>query len=422
MSRYIILGFALLLLLTSCGGGGSNVPSYSRRANRRPVVVRPVTPEITMQYSFYASGDSLYLILKFEDVQKVVDVQQTAFALEYDVKPGSAASATPVWSDSLGVTNWAARGADGGLFVNLALPKQVVQEPNMISMRIWQRFAGQERMGTKFNLLLTSAMLEKDYLVVMADSEQPLINNYVTVNDKLLVRHYGAQSDSVQESLTVHFFDTDFAPALPPMSMRQEPGPRTLAVSDILSFPSNDTITFDREGVYLIDPNASYSKSILVKKWSYPLVTMSDEMLQPLIYLTTSAEREALYNAKDTKEAIDNFWLKIADNESIARGIIRTFYSRVETANRQFTSHKAGWATDKGMIYIIYGRPNDISRVGPNEAWIYRESETSPYVKFVFTKKENNFTENHYELVRRREYEENWYSTVAKWRAGITDM
>jgi hypothetical protein len=62
-----------------------------------------------------------------------------------------------------------------------------------------------------------------------------------------------------------------------------------------------------------------------------------------------------------------------------------------------------------------------VSRVGNTEAWIYRESASTPYIKFVFNKKENNFTNNYYELIRRREYEENWYSTVSKWRAGITE-
>lgn len=102
--------------------------------------------------------------------------------------------------------------------------------------------------------------------------------------------------------------------------------------------------------------------------------------------------------------------------------MIRTYYSRVEMANKLFTAHKAGWATDRGMIYLIYGRPSSVSEVGPNITWVYRESETAPYIKFVFTKKENNFTENYYELIRRREYEDSWYSTVAKWRAGKTNL
>ena len=152
------------------------------------------------------------------------------------------------------------------------------------------------------------------------------------------------------------------------------------------------------------------------------MVTMAKEMLQPLIYLTTSAEREKLFKASDPKKAVDDFWLSVAGERHLARELIRTYYGRVEHANKLYTSHKPGWTTDRGMIYMIYGPPSDISTIANKETWIYRESDMQPYSKFVFTKKQNNFTENHYELIRRREYEESWYSAVAKWRAGITDM
>lgn len=123
-------------------------------------------------------------------------------------------------------------------------------------------------------------------------------------------------------------------------------------------------------------------------------------------------------NTKDTKAAIDRFWLQLAGSKAAARDLIRIFYRRVELANRLYSSHKAGWATDRGMVYIVFGQPSSVNEVGNTITWIYRDSEVAPYIRFVFNKKENNFTENHYELARRREYAESWYSTVAKWRAG----
>jgi GWxTD domain-containing protein len=205
------------------------------------------------------------------------------------------------------------------------------------------------------------------------------------------------------------------------MSLRGEQDALAMVLADSMLYNFGDTIKFEREGLYLFEPSSAFSKSILAQNWAYPQISMAQELIQPLIYLTTSSERELLFKAPDPKEAVDNFWLKVAGDKATARELIRSYYGRVEKANKLFTSYKAGWSTDRGMIYIIFGRPSIMSQTGNTETWIYRKSETSPYVKFVFNKKENNFTENHYELIRRREYEESWYSTVAKWRAGITD-
>ncbi|TPE45020.1 GWxTD domain-containing protein [Pontibacter mangrovi] len=261
-------------------------------------------------------------------------------------------------------------------------------------------------------------MLQKNYLLVRAATGKPLFENYITTSDKLLVRDYNPNDTVLQADR----FNLDFMPAAPPMSMRKPPVPRTLAAAQTYTFPVFDTLSLDQEGVYLFNPEAATSKGVVVLPGKYPYVTQAKELIPPLIYLTTSEEREAMQKASDPKAAVDDFWLEVGGTQSVARNLIRTYYGRVEMANKLFTAHKAGWATDRGMIYIIYGQPSSISQVGPNITWIYRESDTAPYIKFVFTKKENNFTENYYELIRRREYEESWYSSVAKWRAGKTNL
>ncbi len=408
----INLPFAYILFLVGIYACGT--PQATRL---QPVVVNPVVPEISMKYTFYEANDSLHMHFRFEDEQEVLDVLQSTTAIEYFVKTGLSDRDKVLASDSLVKATRKITDVEGQLHISFALPGSLIQEPNILHIRLWQALVGQERISVRFRVPLKAQMLEKSYMLVKANSEKPIFGEYINLSDKIFVRQF----DNKGKPVKVWVYNSEFSPALPPMSMRDELKTPDMVLADSLMFNVGDTIRFDKEGLYLFEPNSMYSKSILVQKWAFPQITMAQELLYPLIYLTTSSEREALFRAPDPKEAVDNFWLKVAGDKSTARELIRSYYGRVEKANKLFTSYKAGWCTDKGMIYIIFGRPSNISQTGNTETWIYRKSETSPYVKFVFNKKENTFTENHYELIRRREYEESWYSTVAKWRAGITD-
>lgn len=403
--------FASLLILCLINGCGT--PQATRL---QPVAVRPVLPEISMKYSFYEANDSLHVFLRFEDEQEVLDVLRTTTAMEYFVKTGLADRDPVLASDSLVKPQRKITDVEGQLQLNFTVPASVIAEPNVLHVRLWQAMVGQERMAVRFRVPLRRQMLEKDFILVGATDQKPVFGEYLNTSDKIFVRHFGSNGEPVKAL----YYPTNFLPALPPMSMRADEG-RLPAATDTLTFYPSDTIRFQKEGLYTFEPQSAYAKSIYVDKGGYPQLTTAQELIQPLIYITTSAERETLFNAPNPKEAIDSFWLKVAGDKATARELIRKYYGRVEKANKLFTCHKAGWTTDRGMIYIIYGRPSNMSQTGNTESWIYRASETSPYIKFVFNKKENTFTENNYELVRLRDYEENWYSTVAKWRAGITD-
>ncbi len=355
--------------------------------------------------------------MKFEDVNQVVDVQQSAMQVQYDVRAGKGEKDPLLTQDSIQVDTEIDPANGGSLYLSLRLPAKFVAEPNVLYLRLRQKLVGQERLSTFYKVPLQPKMLQKKYLLVQAKSGRSLFSNYTTTTEKLLLHQFG-----VTEPIKLQRYDAAFMAALPPMSTRQQAIPQTINAIDTLSYTSGDTIQLHNSGLYLIQQKEAQPEGLLVERDAFPLVTTSQELLQPLIYITTSAEREALFKAPDPKAAVDGFWLKVAGDKSIARELIRKYYGRVEFANKLYTSHKAGWATDRGMIYIIYGRPSQVTRVGNSEVWTYRESELMPYIKFVFNKKQNTFTENHYELERRRDYEESWYSTVAQWRAGITEI
>ena len=407
----------MLVLLSSCGSSDiAYAPMYRDTA---PVTTKSEQPEVVLQYGYYSTPDTLHLILRFEELRQLLDLTQAADRVDFTIRSGSTERDMLLLRDTVQVLPQHRIASNGTLEVPIEVPGKYVAAGNTMQVRLWMKLAGQERLGVSHRLALQPNMLRKDFMLLHVRTNAPVLRGFATTADSL----YLWQHSDTGGTFTTKQIDYTLQPALPPMSTRQESMPvMPQTAGDTLPLAVLDTFRLEQEGLYLLRTESGATQGLMVQEGTFPLITRVQDMITPLIYLTTSAEREALYNTPDKKAAVDNFWLKIAKDKKLARELIRTYYTRVETANKLYTSFKPGWATDRGMIYIIYGKPHNVSISPEAETWIYRESEATPYVKFVFTKKENTFTENHFELVRNREYEENWYSTVARWRAGITNL
>ena len=115
---------------------------------------------------------------------------------------------------------------------------------------------------------------------------------------------------------------------------------------------------------------------------------------------------------------MDKFWLDVGGNYERGRGLIKAYYSRVQEANRLYTSYLEGWKTDRGMMHMIFGKPQSIYRDGETEQWTYNNMPGFPEMLFVFRKMNNPFTVNDYALIRQQSYENVWYIAVDQWRQG----
>jgi GWxTD domain-containing protein len=211
-------------------------------------------------------------------------------------------------------------------------------------------------------------------------------------------------------------YQTGFSAALPPMASEKTVVP-TLKKLKTVSF-LDQVFSLLEPGLYGIEIGGKSVGGLLVESTTFPDLVSAQDLIQPLIYLTTADERNKLYSAKDPKAAVDKFWLGVNPNQNEARRLIRLYYERVTAANKFFTAHKAGWLTDRGMIYMIFGPPEEVQRYTDREEWIYPANLNHNQVRFIFLKKENTFTQNHYELVRSPYYEQVWYDMVEQWRKG----
>ncbi|MBL7924760.1 MAG: GWxTD domain-containing protein [Bacteroidia bacterium] len=179
-------------------------------------------------------------------------------------------------------------------------------------------------------------------------------------------------------------------------------------------------VRLTQPGIYFFQPDTLLNGGLTVTCFEkdFPKVTRAEQLIEATRYLTTRKEYHQLMQADDKKAALDGFWLDIGGSPERARFLIRTYYNRVQEANRLFTSYLEGWKTDRGMIHMILGRPHSIYRDGETEQWTYSNLAGFPDMLFLFRKMNNPFTENDYALIRQAVYENVWYIAVDHWRQG----
>ncbi len=247
--------------------------------------------------------------------------------------------------------------------------------------------------------------------------KQPQLRNYVNAGDTVVIRDVNGTSKPLFGFRYRHDFDA----ASSPMNTSPRPAAKALTVDSTLSISTNQPFVIPREGLYyFVEDTADVSGiGLVVTDKRFPKLTRPSTLIKPVLYMSTSTEIGEMNQAQDTKKAFDKYWLSLmSGNEEVARKTLKAYFNRVEEANRLFTSYKEGWKTDKGMIYIVLGAPDRVQRNREREVWVYNRRANVSEVNFTFTKKPNQFVDDHYELVRYIEYQPIWYPIVEAWRTG----
>ncbi|MDR3791779.1 MAG: GWxTD domain-containing protein [Terracidiphilus sp.] len=85
---------------------------------------------------------------------------------------------------------------------------------------------------------------------------------------------------------------------------------------------------------------------------------------QDVTYIISDEERKAftsLSNDEERDAFIENFWLRRNPNPDSPENEFREeHYRRIAYANEHFAAGKPGWKTDRGRIYISWGKPDNI--------------------------------------------------------------
>ena len=143
----------------------------------------------------------------------------------------------------------------------------------------------------------------------------------------MLVRHLPAQS-SAPDGVTQG------------KATEEKPDPLKRQPSDKERFAQQKALRQELKGVY--------------KKWLDEDVRwiITDQEMQAFKSLANDEERDTF---------IENFWLRRNPNPDSPDNEYRDeHYRRIAYANEHFAAGKPGWKTDRGHIYIAFGKPDSI--------------------------------------------------------------
>ncbi|MBI5464337.1 MAG: GWxTD domain-containing protein, partial [Ignavibacteriales bacterium] len=127
---------------------------------------------------------------------------------------------------------------------------------------------------------------------------------------------------------------------------------------------------------------ATTSRTFSVRLADIPFsVTDIDKAVDQMKYIAKPSEIDYITGAETPEAKKDRFlefWKKRDPDPTTPRNeLMDEYYSRVEYANHVFGSYVEGWRTDRGMVYIRYGPPDNVERhpfetnTRPYEIWYY---------------------------------------------------
>ena len=105
-----------------------------------------------------------------------------------------------------------------------------------------------------------------------------------------------------------------------------------------------------------------------------------DEALDQMRYIVTDKEYNRVKKAKrkEREKLFYQFWEdRDPSSGTVVNELMDQYYYRVSYTNEHFASFLPGWKTDMGMIYILFGPPDDTQRSFSNsgrntyETWYY---------------------------------------------------
>lgn len=141
---------------------------------------------------------------------------------------------------------------------------------------------------------------------------------------------------------------------------------------DTLSIaPEKYLLVVEAAGTSKTDSSKSFRASVprtcTVRMKNMPLlITDIDKAVEELQYIAKGGEIDYIRDAAtpdEKQKRFIEFWAKRNPNPKEPNNdLMEEYYSRVEYANKNFENYMEGWKTDRGMVLIQFGPPQNIER------------------------------------------------------------
>lgn len=223
----------------------------------------------------------------------------------------------------------------------------------------------------------------------------PNISGNIGENNNLFHLFFEIYTPRERDSIEVHYIITDFKgkQMLDTYQVYETSGRKTqvLARLDSAQYQTG-SYSISVEARSLIRPDemlpAIKKKGFFVRWGNMPLsITDLDLAIKQARYIAKDNEFSAFEEAEtdEQKRALfDEFWKRRDPNPATTRNeFMEEYYSRVDYANKNFSHYIPGWRTDMGMVFIIFGSPNNVERhpfdidSKPYEIWSYYDYNRS---------------------------------------------
>ncbi len=269
----------------------------------------------------------------------------------------------------------------------------------------------------KFSFLKNELPSTFDIRVTANSADVPIYSQYLVTGDTI---HLDFPRFQNSEYPPVEIFALTEIPNLPPPAFSNN----SPEIPDSTSF-SLTNLNFDGSRYHFIAENKSYlfrtknsSQLYLYSNGEFPNTTALKDLIAPLRYITSKSEFDYIYNVRDPYSSFCNFWKDCGGSEEKAKELISIFFRRVNTSNTYFSTTVPGWRTDRGMIYIIYGKPTRVENIGYSERWIYGDETIPGSFSFLFRHQKDYLSDNVLVLQRDGLYRGSWEQAVNSWRQG----
>lgn len=253
------------------------------------------------------------------------------------------------------------------------------------------------------------------FLLYDATINIPYFDNYINKGRQIRIGNVFARDDNFE----INGVNNNQPIPMPPFDDSARQLADAVKIDTLYGARQNELFTFHNQGYYTINSSNDRSKKldIYVSDEFYPYFGKYEQMMSPLIFLSTNDEFEAMRNAADGRDGFENFVQEtISSNERVAKDFIKYYYRRIRKSARLFTEDREGWKTDRGMIYQIFGDPLQVFRNETTELWVYT-STSGGRLRFTFDILHEDGVKKH-RLLRGKRYREDWMTAVTQWRAG----
>jgi len=245
------------------------------------------------------------------------------------------------------------------------------------------------------------------------------VNNFLISQQRPVVKPFAGPSSrftlgSRQSSWIVSYYNDKFPASAPVFSEGLAKVQKTLKPDSVFTLRGDSAFELADKGLFLFQTDTLAAEGFALRiENDYPKYSRFQNLPGPFIYICSKSEYDRLELSPD-KKAFDRTVLSITGDAERAKKLIRSYFRRVELANEYFTSYKEGWKTDRGMIYIIFGLPNEVYKFYDREVWHYENALFE--VTFDFAKSGTLFDPENFVLIRDDKYKETWYEVIDLWR------